>query len=143
MGDRRLQELVSRTTRRRSRQLLWVGIGVFVLGLVWDASWHGRNPQALETGWRLVEAHGPMYAGMLIALVGGLWAFGGADRPSPASWYGFATVGALAQLVGSGWDAWAHAGGGEAAVAHIVSRLGLLALLAGAIGATVQARRED
>jgi len=133
--------VVAEDRLRRTRQLLWSGIAVFVLGVAWDGIWHSRNPQALETGWRLLEAHGIMYAGTIVALGGGVFAFRGRRAPPVASWYGLATGGALAQLVGSAWDAWAHAGGGEAAVAHLVSRVGLLALLAGAIAASVQARR--
>lgn len=123
---------------------MWLGIAVFVLGIAWDGVWHSSNPEALETGWNVLEAHGVMYAGVLVALVGSLVAFREPrGRPSAASWYGLTAAGALAQAVGTGWDAVAHALGSEAALAHLLARVGLLALLAGAAAVSIVARTEN
>lgn len=127
----------------RSRRVVWAGIGILVLGVVWDGVWHSRNPQALETGWRLLQAHGVMYAGILVALAGSLWPFAGPPRPSASSWYAATAAGALALAVGRGWDALAHARGGEVAGAHLLARLGLVLVLSGAIGASWAARRSQ
>lgn len=127
--------------RRTGRRTMWAGFGLAVLGVVVDARWHEANPDALEAGWALLEAHGVLYAGMLVILAGAVLAARDATgRWSPTGAYGFALAGALAQVVGRGWDAAAHSLGGEAAIAHAVSRTGLLVLLAALAVASWQAR---
>ncbi len=128
----------------RSRQILWTGIGLQVLGIVWDVLWHRRNPGALETGWGLLEAHGVTYLGILVVGVGALVAFVGiASRPGPLSWYALAGYGALAQALGGGWDAWAHAAGHEVALAHIVSWFGFILALSSVVLATLWAKADS
>lgn len=125
----------------RSRRLLWTGVGLQVLGIVWDVLWHRRNPGLLEAGWGLLEAHGILYLGLLVVGAGALSAFvRPASRPGPLSWYALAGYGALAQALGGGWDAWAHAAGHEVALAHILSRFGFLLALAAVVLATLSAR---
>lgn len=125
----------------RSRQILWTGLALQVLGIVWDVLWHRRNPGALETGWALLEAHGLIYLGILMVGVGALVAVARTgSRPGPLSWYALAGYGALGQAVGRGWDAWAHAAGHEVALAHLLSRFGFLLVLAAVVLATLSAR---
>lgn len=132
---------VTGTLLARSRRMLWTGIGLQVLGVVWDVLWHRRNPGALETGLGLLEAHGITYLGILVVGVGALVAFlRTSSRPGPLSWYALAGYGALAQVLGGGWDAWAHAMGYEVAVAHLLSRFGFILALSATVLATLSAR---
>lgn len=125
----------------RSRQILWTGLALQVLGIVWDGLWHRRNPGVLETGWALLEAHGVLYAGILVIGAGVLVAFSRAgSRLGPLSWYALVGYGVLSQVVGRGWDAWAHAAGSEVALAHLLSRFGFLLVLAGVALATLSAK---
>lgn len=128
----------------RSRRILWIGLAIQVLGIAWDALWHRRNPGSLETGWTLLEAHGIGYVGLLVVGAGALYAFARADpRPGPLGWYALAGYGALGQLIGTAWDALAHAAGREVALAHLMSRFGLLLVVAALVLATLAAREDQ
>lgn len=128
---------------RRSRLILWIGLAIYVLGVVWDGRWHSNNPQALEAGWALLRAHGLMYLGIAVVFAGSLEAFRAEDPPEIASWYGLVGLAALVYAIGSAWDAWAHAAGQEAGTAHLLSTLGLVTILASIIAASLTADQAD
>ncbi len=121
--------------------MLWSGVAIQFLGMWWDGVWHSRHPGALEAGWALLQAHGIMYVGILVVGLGAALAFRrpGAG-PGPTSWYAMAGYGALGQAIGTGWDAWAHAAGREAATAHMLSQFALLLVLLSVVAAAWTAR---
>jgi hypothetical protein len=98
-----------------ARRWIRAALGVQLVGLAYDAIWHGLLHPGLEPQTRremlvhLVTVHLPLYLGVLGVLVTTAWAFAEAMRRSCAGlvWW-IALGGALLSTLGETWHAVTH-----------------------------------
>jgi hypothetical protein len=122
---------------RGALRLIWLGIVVQILGEFWDIGWHSANPDAMESGSDVFEAHFGIMLGALILLFGTAVAVASArGKTRLGFWLALAMVGAVLETVGLSLDSWRHVDGSESAVGHVLTYVGLLIALVGAVVAT-------
>jgi hypothetical protein len=122
---------------RGALRLIWLGIIIQILGELWDIRWHSSNPDAMERGTDVFEAHFGIMLGALILLFGAAVAVASTrGKTRIGFWLALALVGAVLETAGLGWDSWRHREGGESAVGHLLTYAGVLIALTAAVVAT-------
>jgi uncharacterized membrane protein len=114
------------------RRPLWIGVGVQFIGMAWDGVWHRANPGS-EGVADMAVAHIGIYLGIVITLVAAARAVALTATRLGLAYRGFSIVfiASVLQVVGHGWDVWAHATGAEAARAHGLAFIGLILVVVG------------
>ena len=111
------------------------GLVLQVVGELWDPRWHATHPAQLERGADLLAAHGIVYAGMLVLLVGA--ALGVLATDARPSWPVLAVLaGSLAEASGALLDGWRHTQGSESSLGHLLLYAGLLVAIIGLVAAS-------
>lgn len=110
----------------RARALLLAIVGTVAAGAgkLWDAHWHSTHRvEGAEWGLPLLKAHGLMYGGMVLTLVGFAIAAAKTRRRTGVTWkLVFAgLVASAVQIIGVAWDLVYHARGSESSTAHLVA----------------------
>lgn len=129
-----------RTLLTRFLQAVWVGIAVQIAGRILDARWHLTHDEFEATSQQF-EAHWLLWLGVAITLVASGLALARLSRAERNS--GFAVLFASCVFY-SGIAIWhfiEHANHNDPDVAHVLLAIGQIAMIAGAIVTTVQARR--
>jgi hypothetical protein len=98
-----------------ARRWVWAAVALQVIGLVYDAAWHGllhpgAEPQTRrEMAIHLATVHLPLYVGVLSVFVTTLWAIvEQMQRSRVAGAWWLAAFGALVSVVGEAWHAISH-----------------------------------
>jgi hypothetical protein len=107
---------------RTARRWIWAALGLQLIGLAYDAIWHGLLHPGIEPQTRqemiahLTTVHLPLYIGVLSVFVTTVWAltqgmrerggFGGKRYGSPQLFV--ALAGALLSVIGEAWHAVTH-----------------------------------
>jgi hypothetical protein len=122
---------------------LWVAVAIQVLGRLLDLRWHLANDEFEGTSQQF-EAHWLLWIGVLATLA--VAAFAIAQRPRIAGYRGYLTtlIAAGAYVPVSVWHFIEHANGNDPGLAHLLLALTQIAMIAGAVWATllVRGRRE-
>ncbi len=119
---------------------LWVAIAVQLLGRALDLRWHVTHDEFEGTSQQF-EAHWLLWIGVLATIAVAIAAL--RSRANPAGRRGYATVlafGAFYVPV-SVWHFVEHANEADPEVAHVLLAIGQVGMVAGAVLATVLARR--
>lgn len=118
---------------------VWVGGVVLAAGVVVDLRWHATHGSAEGIG-DLVSGHGVIWVGVLaVVLVAAVGV-----RRMPSVWYagwGLLLVGAIIYAVSEGLHVWSHAAGHARVLTHVLLQVSKVAVVAGAISATVATRQ--
>jgi hypothetical protein len=124
------------------RQLyaLWVAILVQVLGRISDGIWH-LNHEDFEGAVDQIEAHFVLWTGVLMTLAASGWGLRTDPAPERKVGYVLTFVAALVYVPASVWHFIGHANGEELDVAHAVLAVAQVAMIVGAIVATIRSRR--
>lgn len=122
------------------RRAMWLGFAVQLAGMGFDGWWHSNHPG--DTGAaEMAQAHAGIYLGILLVVGAAVPAFRAAPDGALRIDAGGVLAGGLLQIVGNGWDAWAHASGAESALAHQLGTIGLVVVLAGLVHMQISNRR--
>src|SRR5262245_11808995 len=112
MGSSRCERRNGRMTPRR---WIWTAVAIQVLGLAFDAVWHGLLHPGFEAATvhqmvvHLGTVHLPIYIGVVSALLTTAWALVDWMRRSRTGiTLAVAFVGAVVSTVGEGWHAYGH-----------------------------------
>jgi hypothetical protein len=126
----------------RARRLLaatWLGVAVVAAGIALDLRRHAEHGGAEEAG-DLVAGHWLIWVGLL-----GLVAAAAAGaRGSSSRWYAgwrLLLAGAIGYAASEALHVWNHVSGQGDTLSHLLLQAGKVALLAGAISATVTTRQ--
>jgi hypothetical protein len=123
---------------RSARRWIWRAVTLQVLGLAFDAVWHGlidpdfEATTVAEMAAHLGTVHVPIYLGALAVLVSALWALvERTRRAGPGVALPVAVLGAAVSVAGEAWHAYTHlqlsTHGGP--VAGSVSSVGLVVVV--------------
>jgi hypothetical protein len=118
---------------------VWTGIALQLAGQVVDLRWHATHP-GFERASDQLQAHWLIWLGVAITLV----AAAVGARQVPTSWsggYRLLLLAGVAYALSSAWHFWEHAQLRDPAAPHVLVAVGKAAILAGAISATIVARR--
>jgi hypothetical protein len=129
----------SRPTNRLLLAGVWTGIALQVAGQVIDLRWHATH-LGFERASDQLQAHWLIWLGVLVTLVA---AAVGAGRV-PSSWssgYRLLLLAGVAYALSSAWHFWEHANLRDPVAPHVLVAIGKAAILAGAVSATIVARR--
>jgi uncharacterized membrane protein len=125
------------TTARSRLQFLWGAIVVQLLGRLLDLRWHLANEE-FEGVSEQFEAHWLLWAGVLMTIV---VVFVAARRPGPSPLerrgYLFTLVSGIAYAGVAIWHFVEHANGQDPELAHVFLALTQIAMILGAVLATV------
>lgn len=128
------------TSLKRYLQAVWVGVGIQIAGRILDGRWHATHDE-FEATSQQIEAHWLLWLGVAITLAAAGLALLRLRDPERNS--GFALLFASSVFY-SGIAVWhfvEHANRNDPAVAHVLLAVGQIGIIAGAIVATLQARR--
>jgi hypothetical protein len=93
---------------------IWAALGVQLIGLAYDAIWHGLLHPGVEPQTRremivhLTTVHLPLYIGVLSVFVTAVWAFADQVLRSRSGTGWWIVSGALLSVAGETWHAVAH-----------------------------------
>ena len=125
------------------RWIMWWGVAVYVAGAFWDGRWHQTHPGMFESVSQMAYAHFGYWLGITLVLGSALVTI---RRTPPGPRRSSAMTAALASsvsLIGTVWDSYLHATGGNVVPAHVLNWVGLLIALGAIITFTLLGRRRD
>jgi hypothetical protein len=100
---------------RTARRFVWPALALQLIGLAYDAVWHGALSHGVEPQTRhdmivhLLTVHAPLYIGVISVFVMTLWACVGARAAGGigTAWW-VALGGAALSVIGEAWHAASH-----------------------------------
>ena len=129
------------TSDKRLLQALWATVLLQLAGRLVDLRWHLTHPE-FEAASQQVEAHWLVWLAVLASIGVAVFAIAG---PSAAAMAGYRVV-LIAGLVYTAVAVWhfiEHAHHHDPQVAHVLLALSQLAMLVGAVVATLRSRRHN
>lgn len=123
--------------------IMWLGVAVYVAGAFWDGRWHQTHPGMFESVSQMAHAHFGYGLGITLVLGSALVIIRrtppGLRRLSAMT----AALASSASFIGTAWDSYLHAAGGNVVPAHVLNWVGLLIALAAIIMFTLLGERPD
>jgi hypothetical protein len=128
---------VTKLLRDKPLVALWIAVGVVVLGRLVDLQWHLTHDE-FEGTREQVRAHLVVWIGVLLVLAVTVVAIRNGIR-SPG--FRLSLIGAATYVPVAVWHFIEHANGNDPDVAHVLLGLSDVAIITGAIWATISMRR--
>lgn len=129
--------MVSRFVREKPLTALWIAVGVVIVGRLVDLQWHLTHDEFEGTSQQ-VRAHFVVWIGVLLVLAVTALAI---SRGVRTSGFRLALPGAVLYVPVAVWHFIEHANGNDPEVAHVLLAIADLAIIAGAVVATIATRR--
>lgn len=123
--------------RGNPRTWMWIFVVVQIVGLAFDALWHGILRREFEVesfgemARHLLTVHLPLYIGVVGLLVSTTWALVARVKRSKAGIaLPLAVAGAIVQTIGEAWHAYAHLELRPNPLPELLGFIGLLVVIA-------------
>jgi hypothetical protein len=125
---------------RAALRALWIAVGVQLAGRLLDLRWHLANDEFEGTSQQL-EAHWLLWIGVLATIAVAGVAVGAPERPAGRVGYLLTLLSGLVYAPVAIWHFIEHANHADPELAHVLLGLTQIGMVAGAIIATMIARR--